>query len=403
MKHNIVNKKILLSTLLIFVILSGCEYEAPDPIWSPEQDFGEIPVINSIDPPDSAVAGVLEIKLIGENFLPGGNDVFLSGTEVLIKSESTDMITIYRPTVVGDSLNINVRVKDSWVVAKAPPYNIKEVHREYGKFSDTELIIAIAIDSNENIYAMSQYEYIIIKTTPGGEKSTYFAVDQTNLNLKRAFQKVTDMRCGPDEYLYLSNSKNNSIYVIEPGGGEPQVFISLPQTVTRLDFDENDNLFAGGKESGLFMIHSKDTTFSNVGQYENFDIKSIKVFDGYVYIAATGEQSGIWKNEILTDSTVGDNILVFDWSDAGDFSGSAFYSITFSQDKDMYVGTDNSDPILIVHPDGTSEPLYKYILSASATHLVWGTKTYIYANSPDIRRVIRISMGKQGAPYYGRQ
>jgi hypothetical protein len=38
--------------------------------------------------------------------------------------------------------------------------------------------------------------------------------------------------------------------------------------------------------------------------------------------------------------------------------------------------------------------------------MIWGNGNYLYINrggTPEIRRVIRIDMGKPGAPYYGRE
>jgi len=53
------------------------------------------------------------------------------------------------------------------------------------------------------------------------------------------------------------------------------------------------------------------------------------------------------------------------------------------------------------------EPLYASVLMPPATVMAWGTGQYMYVNRRSInntlKRVIRVTMGKNSAPYYGRQ
>ena len=80
------------------------------------------------------------------------------------------------------------------------------------------------------------------------------------------------------------------------------------------------------------------------------------------------------------------------------------YSITFSKDGEMYIGTNLADPILIMK-NGTLEPLYPGILTPTVGNLVWGEGNYLYATVIDAQgstRLIRIDVGKPGAPYFGR-
>jgi len=219
------------------------------------------------------------------------------------------------------------------------------------------------------------------------------------------------MNIGSGGVLYLQQSSARYMYTIPPGGGSPDTFAVLPTGLRFFDFDSTGNIFAAGNKSGLYITRP-DATFEEVGAYDLFDVKSIRVFDGYVYLAAinTGpnpDVSGIWRNRILAP---GDSVaaaeMVFDWSNAGVHAGSSFFSITFSSDGGLYVGTDYTDPILVIKPDNSIETLHPGLLQAPAEGLVWGTGTYLYQNrvnaDPMIRRLIRISIGKTGAPYYGR-
>ena len=86
-------------------------------------------------------------------------------------------------------------------------------------------------------------------------------------------------------------------------------------------------------------------------------------------------------------------------------------SLTFAADGDMYIGTANTsntslDPILVVHPDGSTEPLYPGQLILPADHMVWGNGVYLYVNranrDAEMRRIMRVNLLKPGATYYGR-
>jgi len=132
------------------------------------------------------------------------------------------------------------------------------------------------------------------------------------------------------------------------------------------------------------------------------------VFSGYVYVggkAASGEEA-VWRNQILPGEALGPKEKVFDWS--GRISTTAgILSLTFAKDGDMYIGTDGADAILVVHPDGSSEPLYPGVLEPQSYALSWGNGQFLYANRrsdlPEKRRILRIKMRKEGAPYYGRR
>ncbi len=257
------------------------------------------------------------------------------------------------------------------------------------------------IDAENNIYGASNR--VIYKVTPAGEETSYGSYSG----------RVTSMRTGPGGYLYVQKTNNNQLSRIAPGGGALVLFYTLPKKASFFDFDPNGNIFLGGNKSGLVRVKS-DSTASALGIYDDYDIKAVRVFEGYVYIAAAYLGSdpavpvtAIWKNQILNPGgDLGDKILAYDWATSGDFAGAEIFDITFSQDGDLYISTDNIDPVLIVHPDGRSEPLYKNILLAPITSLVWDNSHYLYlkrAASYQAIQVIRVEMNKPGAPYYGRR
>ncbi|MDQ7053702.1 MAG: hypothetical protein Q9P14_12720 [candidate division KSB1 bacterium] len=73
----------------------------------------------------------------------------------------------------------------------------------------------------------------------------------------------------------------------------------------------------------------------------------------------------------------------------------------------MYVGTNAPEAIFVVHPDGSFEPLYPGVIEPETYAMVWGNGQYLYVNRRNVdatkKKIIRINMLKNGAPYFGRQ
>jgi len=420
MKWNEIINKIVLSISLLFII-SGCENKITyEPVWDPDKQGAPDPVIYSIQP-DSALGGVMEINLFGENFAPeiDQNFVYFNGNSAVVKTASATQLTVIRPISLSGLVTIRLSVRDAYKSVKFDqPYKLEggvvEVGEELGR------VYSIAIDSSENLYVHRMNDKKIYKITPDGAQSEYGTFTEASTS--------SAMRMGPGGYLYLQRSTGTGdgfkrLYRIAPGGGEAERFVKLSRNVKSFDFDQNGNIYSGGINSGMFVIHS-DKTFKKVGNYLDFDIRAIRVFKGYVYVAAgyngtdtllssdsttvivLPAERGIWKSQILNEGNLATAEPVFNWANSGSFSTSEINDITFSEEGDMYVATNNSDPILIIHSDGTTETLYEKLLSGPAAHLVWGNGNYIYINrygeNDDVSGVDRVIMGKQGAPYYGR-
>jgi len=73
----------------------------------------------------------------------------------------------------------------------------------------------------------------------------------------------------------------------------------------------------------------------------------------------------------------------------------------------MFIGIDEDNSILIVHPDKTYQYLYPGFINPTSQQIVWGDGKFLYQNrvSSDvsIRGVYKIYTDRFGAPYHGRQ
>jgi hypothetical protein len=174
------------------------------------------------------------------------------------------------------------------------------------------------------------------------------------------------------------------------------------------------------------MIRS-DFTDTLVADYTDFNLNTIRIFDNYVYLAGTytgsgvtGIKNGIWRNQILTANgslgTIEDifNLEAYYKTDAG---VPEIRTITFAEDGFLYIGQDStmiSNAVTEVSPDAgglypvsNASALYQVLIVPPATTFCWGNDQFLYlnrrSNSNNDKVLLRLTMGKFSAPYYGRQ
>jgi hypothetical protein len=308
------------------------------------------------------------------------------------------LIVVKAPDIVADSITIRIVSRDAFLIAEYAGFKLEPVSIEYGGFTNLDQVWTIAIDAQDNMYAMLKI-YKIYKIFPDGTRDDTFG--------RAPFAKASEIRVGPGGYLYLQRSNNTGLYRMSLSGGSVDLYKALPDRASYFDFDQYGNIYSGGKY-GLMVTPADGSPSWKVADYAGKDIRSVRVFQNAVYVSIAGAGAGIWKSEIQdSKGSLGPAVQYFDWANAGEFSAHTPGSITFAEDGDLYVGTSNTDPILVIHPDGSTEPLYPGILKPTAGQLVWGNGDYLFVNrtskDPNLRRVIRVAMGKKGAPYYGRQ
>ena len=381
--------------------LPACEKEEPTTVYDPGAGGSAAPVITSVDPAGSAFGGVTEVTLNGQNFssVDTANVVYFGNRSAAVLSASPTRLVVLPPDTDATGLTISVAVPGAYAMAQFGPYKLERASVEYGGFKDLDQVYSIALDASENLYAQLKDTAQVNIVPPNGTGTKYGKL--------AGFPKASDMKIGPGGYLYLQQTNSTSLHRMDPGGGTTSLYVTLPGKASAIDFDSSGNIFAGGAGAGLFVVNPNKAT-REVGSYRNKTIKSIRVFSGYVYVAVSAPQGGIWRNKILTTAGALDtNQLYYDWTKApGTFSAAPVKYVAIAEDGDLYVGTDNTDPILLVHPDGSAETLYPSVLKPPLEQLVWGPSTYLYQNRysstvPSIRRVIKIGMGKKGAPDFG--
>jgi IPT/TIG domain len=412
--------KIIYSLLIIILItVAGCKEEPTPGLFSdvPTGPIGNAPTISSISP-DAALAGVSTITINGTNFVSDTASVFVyfNGTPGKILSSSPTQITVISPPITGNNISVKVAVIGAELFSDPVIYVLKPAVAEFYVFNNTQIIpFGITSDNSGNVLASvtefgkaTGIKKIGIDSTvslfapPGSE--TFF----------------NSLKIGPGNIIYATRRVPGILQVLE---GQPsQTYASSSSglkagSIVDLDFDVNKNMWAGGKKlssapsNSIFRITpDKDIkAFS----FDGGDISAVRVFNNYVYVASNnGSEQSVWRAQIISSDSLSTSEKYFDFST--NFPTGNITAITFAEDGDMYLGTDLTDPIIIVHVDKTYEPLYPDLLTKGSVYtFASGPGSYIYYTRQSAgaisaagyisQTIFRVDLGKPVAPEYGKQ
>ncbi len=400
------NKKVkVFTTLAVFLMafaLQNCSNDYPPSIYDPNEEFKPDPVITAVEP-DTAFAGVDTITISGKNFssVAEENAVYFNGMKGTVVSSTETQIKVIPANIIGDSIKIQLRVQGAVKFAVYEPYVLEPIYVEIGGFDDYDDPFGIAVDKDENVY-VSLNGQPVQKITPTGDVSDYS-------KLIRGL--ATHMRWAPDGGIYYVFGLQY-LLKINPGGGGDGLFAVLPGGAFDLDLDEDGNVYCGGGGNAIYKV-APDKSVKTVKEYKDIYINAVRIYNGYVYVAGrytgvdtTHIMNGIWRNQILAgEDTLGATELVLNFDDY--YLGKEVMSITFTKDGDMYIGTNQEEGILVLHKNGVLAPLYPGILGPDIYTMVWGNGRYIYVTRRNTdaskKRVLRIAVRTEGAPYYGRK
>ncbi|MCK4578497.1 MAG: IPT/TIG domain-containing protein [Candidatus Marinimicrobia bacterium] len=392
--------------LLASLFFTTCDETAPpNGAWPPpvENDRDE-PVINRLDPPDSIFAGVGDIIIYGDNFSPNiwENLVNIGGTPVKVLSIVDTILTVETPLLIMDSATVKLTVIGAdYYAGYNKPFTLVDVAPRVGSFTDFDDLFGLAVDVDENVY-ISMAGKLVLRVATNGDTTHY---GHTTV------EKYDAMKIGPGGALFGVNILPY-IFQMPAGGGGDALFAIVPGGVDDLDFDQNGILYAGGSGNAVYAV-KPDGSNRTVASYSDTRLKSLRVFDGYVYIAgnysgddSTAVQQGIWRNAIESaEGDLGLNELVLDWSEYTGAGPASIQSINFNAGGTLYIGTSSGNAIVTMDTEGKFEPLYPRALTPQTFHMCWGNGINLYVNrrGESDRRILKVNVGKLGAPYYGRQ
>lgn len=409
MKNLFTYSKMILKTLSVAAVFvfafQGCETK-PDPsAYDPNFTGDPTPVVSSLSPATQGFAGVTVITITGQNFspVPSQNIVQFESTNATVLEATSTTLKVLAPNIVQANLPVRVATLTTmnWGYY-SQKFNLIAAAEEFGGFkANNELPYAITTDAAGNIYASVVAFNVgvgIWKILPDGTH-TIFAP-------KGGETSWSGLKVGPNGDLYGARNVK-AIFQIQAGKAGTTFASSGIGTIYDLDFDKNKNIWAGGNNDFLYSVTPAKVVKSFAINPKS-NLRAIRVFTtggkDYVYFAGKVDTlEKVFRAEI--QSTTADKIgtieEVFNFSEK--FPGFTITALTFAADGDMFIGTDHSNAVVIVHQDKTYEPLFKGVLYPKAQAFGWAGNTLYYSRGrvDTTQTMIKVNIGKQGAPYYG--
>jgi len=393
---------------ILLIAMIGCENDHPDSIYDPLAPVGDTPVISSMQPPDSSLAGVGELTIVGDNFStnPDKNIVFFNTEAAEIIQVSETQLVVKTPNIIADSIAIRIGVAGAELFSNTFYYRLKPAAVDFGKIPAEDIGFGAAVDLNGNVYVSFQSKQIL-KITPSGETSVF---------ANTTFLKANNMKMGPNNTIYaaVASGRIRKISTFDAAGNEG-TFVSLPRNPYDLDFDDSGNIWVS-VDKDIYLV-KPDKTSASVASFDA-TLNTVRVFDGYLYFSGSddaAQESKIWRAEIQGES-LGDPEVVLDVTAATWLDGADVLCFTFASNGDMYLGTTSSpNGIFVYNPvDDSHDVLYPGLIGPEIYSMSWNETIFLYAvrqfvstdldgNDFNTSTLLRIELPYDGAPYYGRQ
>ena len=400
---------LLLIGLIGLVVLVGCKEDPPASVFDPNVVAAPTPQLTSISPAGFGWAGVSVITLTGTNFsaVMEKNLVFFDATPGTVIQASATQLQVKVPLYVKDSITVRVAVNQANEYSPPLKYTLKAAVTEFSKFQTFEEPWATTVDSGGNVYVSlisAGAGAGIKKIAPDGTRSD-FAVSG-------GVTKFSALKIGPGGDIYAARLAR-AIYRIPAAGGTPALWMQITGTIlSDLDFDPDGNIWTGGPgQTSVYRVKVSDKSFKAFPFLG--DVRSIRYFDGYLYVGGrpfTDSLERVTRFRVYSTDSLGAAEEYFNLKTAG-YTGRFIYAINFSADGDLFIGTEGTNPIIVVHPSKSSEIFFPGLLSPTTHILPWGQGPYLLAvtgtasggavsSSSKIWQIN--SLKANGAPYYGR-
>lgn len=400
----IIKYRIIPYLIFSLFLLAGCAVEPTKSLYDPVDTSELTPEITSITPTEGALAGVGEVVINGSNFSsdPDNVMVFFESLQADVKESSPTRIVVQAPNIFGDSVHVKVAIHKVELFSNTVTYKLIPAVKAIGNLMDDDIGYGIAVDMDGNFY-VSFSDKEIKKLTPEGATSTFVPAT--------TFLKANNMKMGPDYVIYaaVAAGRIKKIATIQPDGTEG-TYVSLAKSPRDLDFDENGNIWVAA-EDDIIIVKTDKTT--EVALTFPINLMSVRVFNGQLYISGRDDDTGeakIWKATIQGE-TLGETQVVLDAAAADWLEGAVINSFTFDEDGLMIIGTDHSPDAMFVfdETDGSHEILYAGLISSAIYAMSWDNGHYLFAvrqytgEDGDASQLLRLDMGGNGAPYFGRK
>jgi hypothetical protein len=402
---------LVLAALAAGLILGGCTKDMQS-IYDPVYNGGATPHVTAVNPPSNGLAAVTEITLTGTNFsaTAGQNIVYFDATPATIVSESATQIVVKAPNLVKDSIKVRVAVFKVDSLSNTTYFSLAAPVLDFGNVTAGTEPWGSAINATNNLFVSFKNDSVYKYALDGKTKSGY----STPLTGNR----YTSLKFGPGGVLY-GVRLIQVIYSIPQAPTAAAVWANLGAGVKAqdIDFDPQYNIWVCGNNLNVYRVTPAKNikSFSSPGY-----LRSVRVF------VSGGQQYIYFGGYVLPDSAemvirypyypTGDSLgarqVVFNYTTSPLYTaGKGIYAITFSAAGDLFIGTDDTDPIVVIPAGGAAQIFDEGVLGPTLGIFAWGPGATLYAIQGASsngaltagEKIKAINTLLTSAPYYGLQ
>ena len=340
------------------------------------------------------------------------NRIYFNGVRGEIESSTTTQIVVKAPLVISDTVNIKVSTYQVENFSNEFIYKLLAGYEEYYPFdpNNGQYPWAITFDLAGNMLVSLENRSVPVNTSLAGIKLVTPDKELQDFVPKGTETKWDALRIFSNGDVYGSKT-NRGIWKMLEGitpANAPWAITPSGTFLKDFDFDQNVNLWAEGSNNFIFKIKQD----LSVAQYPFVaQLRAVRVFQNYLYVAGLKSGiEGVWKIPIDANGDLGTEELYFDLT--ANYPVVKTNAMTFSQDGDLFLGTNkNPDPVIIVKPGGTvSESLYPGVIKArDILSMYWPDGNNLFITRAEYmevttrvynQSVFRIDVQKPGAVYF---
>ena len=360
----------LLFLLLVAALLvAGCDFGPAPSLHDPSSDSGPDPVIDSVSPSEVALAGVDIVTIDGQNFSAerDNNLVYFGQTRSTVLNASPVQLQVLPPNTPIQDLLLRVAVIGAENFSNAVNYSLEAAATSFGKIQTFEDVFSITTDLAGDVYIS-----LVSDARPVG-------FERIGINGERSRFADTgfgwaDIAFGPDRHLYAVRSVRAVFRFTEDSSQTTWVVIpDASVKLTTVAVDPSGTVWAAGNNAHIYSIMPDKSVTMHA-----FDanIRDLALSHDHLFaLGVQDENHMVWRFEIGSDQSLGTAQEILNITT---HAGSQAFSLALATSGHIYVGTDAADPVLVVAPDGTVDPLYPDILTSPASKLAWGPSGYLY-------------------------
>lgn len=388
-------RTLLLAPFVLAAALAACDTVEPDSLYDPGAQSAPAPVIATVEPAGAAYAGVSLVTIRGEHFAaePSRNLVYFGPDRATVVQASPTELVVRPPNSPATDLPLRVSVLGAAAFSNPVPYDLLPVAERFGRIAGFEEPFGITVGPDGRVLASlfsTNVSAGIVAVEPGGGRPTYTA----------STFKWDALQMAPGGDALFGVRGVRAVFRLPEGGAQETYAVAADAGArfTALDLAPDGALWTGGAGGNLYRVPPGGGTPTAFPFAPT--VRALVVADGTLYVAADAADgtSAVWRFPIGADGALGEGTPWVDVTAATD--GGTALALAAATSGELFVGTDADDPLLLVAPDGTAEPLYPGILDGPLVGFAWGDDGVLYAvrgrtigTAPDLLRIVTLREG----------